>query len=733
MLDYFMPTETVEVLRQKHAKGDWLATLKLADCLKYRLGGVEYSAKNLKESHSLYSQAATKGDLAEAMTAMAMMQMTHITKKEEDEYLQPIPVEEMIRSAKAYNNMWLYLEGAVGRSYISKFWLARVVERLHNNLLDVPELHNMSSISSFFYKRVLRGLSFENIALIDNPFVNGTSGVENLKEGFPVWYDDFRIFEVDFESPEGMVRKYWVDDKHQQDLTDMVVNALYRQTMAFSKLLHDDIQRADRCFNSKDYASAANLLECALSLLSCQVQEGGTRKAFLRFWKLLARKAEAQVRHAEELRDSGKTQESIDIAKRAFSDCKRVFTVLKKTGNVLPVSEADFQMVYQMVETFEAAAKELVASGLRTLRAEMDKPAEPSATSDTQSYRSRAGRVGRKGRKESYEDTPVSVILCSELVSSKLALNAESSEDGCPICRRPWPQFTSCDFSAIPPCKHAICAECLSSYRDECQKPFSNDIADGDMTTFYCVLCRERLAEGIVESMAMQLVKSKAIESLYVLAEGLMPNFRSKNDMDELISALLVSNFFQISQVEGILFNMLGLVTSDDPDKVLQTADKQEIYKNARAPVKILEAEYKQTKDILEGAARASSEKYRLAAARIGPLTSELNAARMNAARDIFERTNASGGMGSLSNNRREISVDLHGLHVGEAKEMLQQFVLPVVPVMKSVVLITGRGKHSVGGDAVLKKAMKEYLQELGLSGKEVLGNPGALRIEVSK
>ncbi|KAJ3107733.1 hypothetical protein HDU97_003403 [Phlyctochytrium planicorne] len=210
--------------------------------------------------------------------------------------------------------------------------------------------------------------------------------------------------------------------------------------------------------------------------------------------------------------------------------------------------------------------------------------------------------------------------------------------------------------------------------------------------------------------MASQVVSSKAIDSLHLLAKGLIPTARGKNDVNDLIAALLFSHFFDITKMEGILFNMVGLVLSGDPSKELDTSDKAVIYEDARAPVRILEAQYKKAErapDSVEPPGRKDER----------------------AARDIFERSNSSGGMGQISNDRWELYVDLHGLHVEEAKLMMEQFVLPVVPVLKSVNIITGRGKHSQSGESILKKAMKDYLPTVGFVGKEVQENPGVLNV----
>ncbi len=59
-----------------------------------------------------------------------------------------------------------------------------------------------------------------------------------------------------------------------------------------------------------------------------------------------------------------------------------------------------------------------------------------------------------------------------------------------------------------------------------------------------------------------------------------------------------------------------------------------------------------------------------------------LRAARANAMRDIFEQMNSVGGMGS-ANETDSLQLDLHGLHVEEAKSILQEFVFPILPALK--------------------------------------------------
>jgi DNA-nicking Smr family endonuclease len=55
------------------------------------------------------------------------------------------------------------------------------------------------------------------------------------------------------------------------------------------------------------------------------------------------------------------------------------------------------------------------------------------------------------------------------------------------------------------------------------------------------------------------------------------------------------------------------------------------------------------------------------------------------------------------------MSIDLHALHVEEAKNMLLEYVFPVLPVVRKVVVITGRGTNSNGGKGVMKEEIKVY------------------------
>jgi hypothetical protein len=102
----------------------------------------------------------------------------------------------------------------------------------------------------------------------------------------------------------------------------------------------------------------------------------------------------------------------------------------------------------------------------------------------------------------------------------------------------------------------------------------------------------------------------------------------------------------------------------------------------------------------------------------------KLAKARNDAAKDIFESMNRFG-MGLRPDGFAY--VDLHCLHVFEVRSLLLEFVLPVLPVYKKIVLITGRGLHSADGVSKIQAFLKEFLPERGIAYSKTKNNPGAI------
>jgi DNA-nicking Smr family endonuclease len=77
----------------------------------------------------------------------------------------------------------------------------------------------------------------------------------------------------------------------------------------------------------------------------------------------------------------------------------------------------------------------------------------------------------------------------------------------------------------------------------------------------------------------------------------------------------------------------------------------------------------------------------------------------------------------------KHLKVDLHGLFIDEAKSVIESYILPVLPVIGKIELITGRGVHNKSNVSKLKLALMQYFAEIKVKCLEMSENPGALCI----
>jgi DNA-nicking Smr family endonuclease len=70
------------------------------------------------------------------------------------------------------------------------------------------------------------------------------------------------------------------------------------------------------------------------------------------------------------------------------------------------------------------------------------------------------------------------------------------------------------------------------------------------------------------------------------------------------------------------------------------------------------------------------------------------------------------------------VQVDLHGLHVREAKEKIDEYILPILPALKKLTIITGYGSS---GEAILKGSIKQYFSNQKIKCIESTKNKGIL------
>lgn len=71
-------------------------------------------------------------------------------------------------------------------------------------------------------------------------------------------------------------------------------------------------------------------------------------------------------------------------------------------------------------------------------------------------------------------------------------------------------------------------------------------------------------------------------------------------------------------------------------------------------------------------------------------------------------------------------ALDFHALHVQDVAVMLDDLVMPVLPVLKKLVIITGHGRHNRRGQAPLQERLANELKYRRIPFERVHCNPGA-------
>jgi DNA-nicking Smr family endonuclease len=155
---------------------------------------------------------------------------------------------------------------------------------------------------------------------------------------------------------------------------------------------------------------------------------------------------------------------------------------------------------------------------------------------------------------------------------------------------------------------------------------------------------------------------------------------------------------------------------------------KNEYNQLAYAPVKRLQDEYDTLKEDVNRTTVRFDSKWLAKKQQMSYLKKQIMAARENAHNDIYERMNSVGSLG-ISFSDQSTTVDLHGLSVEAAKRFIDDPILQVLPVLKKITVITGRGLHSENGECVLKMAVESYLKELKVEWEDVKGNEGAIHV----
>jgi len=304
------------------------------------------------------------------------------------------------------------------------------------------------------------------------------------------------------------------------------------------------------------------------------------------------------------------------------------------------------------------------------------------------------------------------------------------TDDEC-LCSSVWSTTLATSLVAVLPCRHAICGDCYAQWDVECP------------------VCREPLpVDGPDKFVAAAIAVTP---SLLSLARRLpFPAAAAERVVVKLIQA----NGYDVGLVEELLYGMVerhaaaaARIGLDDdeagavdapaaaaaaaaahPDDAV--ARQAAVYAAARAPVRAAAAARRDAATALEALCPTEAASVLAAArARVDAADHVLTAAREGSAAAIYATMNA--GMAAGTDGSAEVVLDFHGLHADEARSFVKDMIAPVLAAaaLRSVIVITGRGRHSASGVGVLRDAVVDAVREVrGLTALAV-ENAGRLRL----
>ena len=293
----------------------------------------------------------------------------------------------------------------------------------------------------------------------------------------------------------------------------------------------------------------------------------------------------------------------------------------------------------------------------------------------------------------------------------------KNANDGCPICLRDFDGELVSSFSVVLPCgEHALCASCTCTLKIQ---------ADKAKQCPQCPLCRFSFDGDFVEGIPSIIIEKDQMIANLILQLTMM-------DHDEKIAVaerLLWTHRFEVSAVADAIEELLdgrvsGLFFRSEGD--LTHAQKEEIYRRARLPVEKLEEKLKQ---LLADQSLANSKALVTICCDVRRVRKELMEAREKAREDVYSNMNTVGTMGAEQESGM-IQVDYHGQHVYGMRRKFKDHIIPIIPAVGKIMVITGRGSHSVGKESKLKKALLKLIGEYNnLSWRRVERNEGAILV----
>ena len=360
------------------------------------------------------------------------------------------------------------------------------------------------------------------------------------------------------------------------------------------------------------------------------------------------------------------------------------------TNSTMPPEEAS------NTDNEERATHQTRPSRRRSKKCKNNKRKKKKETKDAQSSPTQGNPEESGTDEETNNNVPIKrdgmILLPGELVHTLSEEDLKGDPDECVICSGVYSGELSNSCVAVLPCLHACCMSCLSSQIKSSTKPL-------------CGTCRQEIPPALLPLAVKTICNSTDITER--LKRLRVDDGEKEQLCEQIISA---ANFC----MPKIIKSLDSLLTDSLQSRIpydLTAAQKQKIYEEARKPVDKLTKERDNL--LVQLSKRRDPNLLKLLQKQLQRLNQELiPCAQDKAADDIYRLINSAGKMARVNTKKDMIMLDFHGLHWKEAKAKFLDIVQPILPVVKVLTIVVGRGNHSHDGDPKLKNSLSNYIRQ---------------------
>lgn len=356
-------------------------------------------------------------------------------------------------------------------------------------------------------------------------------------------------------------------------------------------------------------------------------------------------------------------------------------------------------------------------------------PTHPSfETQPLQQRRQRPPRQSREPSAAARASQQAKPQRCEIELASDAVISAASSEDAlvwnssCPCCLREWRGaeesgmtrlvvLLRCNGPSSP--AHAMCVTCLYEWWQSSKDPGEGLDGERFHTRPTCALCRSDIETAAIAELPQRVLHQLPEEDLDNLLFMSQRIFGLSDDAGMAVLEELamkdggnIALLYESMQRLGVM----ALPTSSS----LSHSDKQRIYHEARAEQHQLEDKIASLRTQLI-AGKVAPEQHAAVRKQLHDAKRALPGVTAAAALAVFRRMNEFRDGGLLTVDGMH-AMDMHGQSVRDVPRIILEEVVPLMPVLKRVVLITGRGAHNPDGLAPLRDKVCQEVEKAGLS-----------------